>query len=156
MSTSQQLDSLAIVGFACFFIGATIGWTWYLQVVFWAIFVVFWTIVGLSRWNRKHALTRHSPPSARDCVRDGMSGPGDAKPPVSRETALSSISVNTPVSGQKDLAPPQSRIRRVLLEVLVSLLIFEVLVVVGHLNVFVAAGSVLTGNALAVVLRHGE
>jgi hypothetical protein len=43
-------------------------------------------------------------------------------------------------------------VRGVLIEVVVSLPIFVVLVVVGHLNVFFALGAVLTGKAVAILL----
>jgi hypothetical protein len=66
MSTRQQLDSLALVGIACFVVGTTIGWTWYLRVVFWAAFLAFWTLCGLFWWNRKHAGTRHAKLSVPD------------------------------------------------------------------------------------------
>jgi membrane protein implicated in regulation of membrane protease activity len=63
MSTSQQLHILALVAFVRFFVGVTIGWTWYLEAVCWAVVVVFWTIVGVSWWNRN----THTPSSRHRC-----------------------------------------------------------------------------------------
>jgi hypothetical protein len=151
MSTPQQLHILALVAFACFFVGVTMGWTWYLEVVCWAVVVVFWTTVGLSWWNRKHSHSEHSP-SMRDGAREGVSGPGDAGPIYRDEAAPSSISIDTQVSEHLDSVPLQSQALRVLFEVVVSLPIFVVLVVVVHLNVFLALGVVLTGKALSILL----
>jgi hypothetical protein len=151
MSTSQQLHILALVAFVCFFVGVTIGWTWYLEAVCWMVVVVFWTTVGLSWWTRKHAHTEHSP-SMRDDAREGVPACGDADPAEHHEAAPLSISVNTPLSEHPDSAPLQSRALRVLFEVVVSLPIFIFLVFVGHLNVFFALGAVLTGKALAILL----
>ncbi|MBV9326517.1 MAG: hypothetical protein JO352_22365 [Chloroflexi bacterium] len=152
MSTRQQLDSLAFVAIACFFVGITIGWTWYLQVVYRAAFLGFWTICGLSWWNRKHTHTEDAPPSMPDVIRESASNLADAERPDHHEITPESTSIGT-MSERPDPTLVQFQLRRLVVHVVVFVVMVSALVLVAHLNVFVAAGAALTGNVLAIVLE---
>jgi len=57
------------------------------------------------------------------------------------------------MSGLPGLTPTQSLVCRLVVHLVLSMLIFVFLVVVGHLNVVVAAVAIVTGSILSIALR---
>jgi hypothetical protein len=149
MSTRQQLEMLAAVAITCFFFGVTIGWTWYLQVV-WAAFMGFWAICGLFWWSRQH--TEDTLPLMPDVIRENPSDIAEGERPGHHEATPASTRLGTP-SEPPDSTLVQFPLRRLAVHVVVFVLMVSALVLVAHLNVFVAAGAVLTGIILAIVLE---
>jgi hypothetical protein len=151
MTERWQLQSLVVIVTACFLVGESLAWTWYLVLIFLVAFVVFWAICGLFWWNRKHTPTEDTPPSMPVTRENALDLP-DAERPDHHEITSSSTIVSE-TSEKPDPTLDRFPLRRLAVHVVVFVLMVSALVLVAHLNVFVAAGAVLTGNILAILLE---
>ena len=152
LSTRRQLEIMVVIAISCEFVGIKIGWTWYLLAVYFAALVGFCAIGGLSWLDRKHHETERVRRSPRDFIPEASApGPTIPEPAENHEAVPASVAVN----GTPDAALRQFLVRRVLVEILVSLLIFGVLVLLGW-NPLLAAGVTLAGGVIAFLLQLAD